>query len=139
MGEMKWQCPKCGRSFQQKNQNHYCGAAAKSVNEYVSGVDEEHREAVAKMCEAIKKAAPEATEKIAWSMPYFVVGKQSIGFSAGKNHISFFIGTETVKKFETELEKANIKHNDKGTVQLKWDNIPFELVSEMARFYFARK
>jgi uncharacterized protein YdhG (YjbR/CyaY superfamily) len=135
MNEKKeWQCPKCNRSFKNVNQNHYCGETPKTVEEYIFRVEEAQRETVLKMRDIIKRVAPNAIEKISWSMPYFVVGKKSVSFSAGKNHISFFVTKEAVEIFDSKLEKEKIKHNCKGTIQLKWDNVPFELVEEITRF-----
>jgi len=130
----EWQCSKCGRSFKNTNQSHYCGEAPKTVDEYISQVVETQRETVIKMREIIKSVAPNAVEKISWSMPYFVVGGSSIAFAAGKNHISFFAGKEATEIFGSKLETNKIKHNCNGTIQLKWDNVPFELVAEIARF-----
>ena len=130
----EWQCPKCGKSFKNTNQSHYCGKAPKTVDEYIFQVDKAQQETVAKMRDAIKRVVPNAVEKIAWSMPYFVVGKNSVSFSAGKNHISFFVQKEAIEFFNSQLEKEKIKHNCKGTIQLQWDNVPFELVEEITKF-----
>ena len=134
MQKQEWQCPKCGRSFKNANQNHYCGEAPKTVDEYIFSVEEVQQETVIKIRNAIKRAAPDAIEKIAWSIPYFVVGKNMVSFSAGKNHISFFVSKEAAAFFADKLEKEKIKHNSKGTIKLKWDNVPFELVEEITTF-----
>ena len=31
-----WKCPKCGRTFKNINQDHYCGEAPKTIEEYIS-------------------------------------------------------------------------------------------------------
>ena len=36
-----WVCPKCGRSFKNVNQNHYCGKAPISIEEYILSQPEE--------------------------------------------------------------------------------------------------
>ena len=33
--ETLWRCPACGRSFRHKNQEHYCGEAPRSIEEYI--------------------------------------------------------------------------------------------------------
>ena len=30
-----WKCPKCGRTFKNTNQDHYCGEAPKTIEEYI--------------------------------------------------------------------------------------------------------
>lgn len=35
-----WKCPKCGRSFKNGNQSHYCGKAPETVDEYILAQDE---------------------------------------------------------------------------------------------------
>ena len=31
-----WQCPKCGRKFENENQQHYCGESPKTVEAYIA-------------------------------------------------------------------------------------------------------
>ncbi len=31
-----WQCPKCGRSFKNTNQDYYCGEPPKNIEEYIA-------------------------------------------------------------------------------------------------------
>ena len=35
-----WQCPKCGRSFKNQNQDHFCGEPPKSIDEYIEAQSE---------------------------------------------------------------------------------------------------
>ena len=39
----KWKCPKCGREFRNKGQDHYCGEKPKSIDEYIESQSEELR------------------------------------------------------------------------------------------------
>lgn len=32
-----WTCLKCGREFTKQNQDHYCGKAPKTIDEYMAG------------------------------------------------------------------------------------------------------
>lgn len=34
-----WKCRKCGRSFRNENQSHFCGKAPETVDEYISEQD----------------------------------------------------------------------------------------------------
>ena len=33
-------CPKCGRTFKNENQSHYCGKAPETIDEYIDAQDE---------------------------------------------------------------------------------------------------
>ena len=35
-----WTCPKCGRTFRNCNQSHYCGKAPETIEEYILGQPE---------------------------------------------------------------------------------------------------
>ena len=41
-----WKCPKCGRTFKNRNQDHYCGEAPKTIEEYISRQPEQARDFV---------------------------------------------------------------------------------------------
>ena len=81
-----WKCPKCGRTFKRVNQDHYCGEAPKTIDEYINAQDEEFRSQLYAVREAFKKSLPDAAEKIAWSMPtYCVFCKYFLEKVASKN------------------------------------------------------
>lgn len=31
-----WTCPKCGRTFKKREQDHYCGKAPETIEEYIA-------------------------------------------------------------------------------------------------------
>ena len=64
-----WTCPNCGRAFRSVNQQHYCGKAPESIDEYINAQDEALREPLRQVRAAIQAQLPEAKEKISWSMP----------------------------------------------------------------------
>ena len=35
-----WKCPKCGRTFKNENQHHFCGKAPETIDEYILAQDE---------------------------------------------------------------------------------------------------
>ena len=61
---------KCGRKFKKINQNHYCDKI-ETIDQYISGQDEELQLILNKIREAIHTVAPDATEKFSWQMPTF--------------------------------------------------------------------
>ena len=82
-----WICPNCGREFKRTNQDHYCGKAPASIDEYILKQDAVIQPALISLRSAIHDAIPEAEEKIAWSMPTWKKKGNVISFAANKNHI----------------------------------------------------
>lgn len=125
-----WKCPKCGRTFKNQNQGHYCGQAPKTIDEYIQMQPEEIRPCLSSVREAIQKALPDAEEKISWSMPTFWKKYNIIQFAACKNHLGLYPGPEAVKSFQARLE--NYK-TSKGTIQFLYSQpMPLELIAEIA-------
>lgn len=59
-----WKCRKCGRSFRNENQSHFCGKAPETVDEYISEQDAGIQEQLQLVRKAIRDELPEAKEKI---------------------------------------------------------------------------
>ena len=91
-----WKCPKCGRSFKNEKQHHFCSEAPKTIDEYILMQDENRREQLEQVRKAIAGSLPDATEKISWSMPTFWDGHNIIHFAAAKKHIGLYPGAEAV-------------------------------------------
>ena len=101
-----WKCPKCGRSFRKENQSHYCGKAPTTVDEYILAQDEGIREQLRSVRTVLRGKLPDATEKIAWSMPTYWKDHNIIHFAAQKKHIGLYPGPEAVEFFGRKLEDA---------------------------------
>ena len=126
-----WQCPKCNRSFKNTNQHHFCGKV-ESIDDYIADQPEEVQPLLKEIRETIRAALPDATEKIAWSMPYYWQGENLVGFAAHKKHISLFPGEAAVKEFTERLSgyKAN-----KGTIQLPLNKpTDHKLIADIVRW-----
>ena len=127
-----WKCPKCGRSFKNENQSHYCGKAPETIDEYILAQDEGIRDQLRSVRETIHKELPDATEKISWSMPTWWQGHNIIHFAAQKKHIGLYPGPEAVVQFAEKLDQAGCKHS-KGSIQIPYsDDLPLDLISEIA-------
>ena len=87
-----WKCPKCGRSFKNQNQDHYCGKAPETIDEYITSQPEEAQPYLNQVREAIRAALPEAQERISWSMPTYWKGRNIIHFAGFKKHIGLYPG-----------------------------------------------
>ena len=129
-----WKCPKCGRTFKKENQGHYCGEAPKTIEEYINAQDEEFRSQLYAVREALKRSLPDATEKIAWSMPTYWQGGNIIHFAANKKHIGLYPGPEAVAHFAEKLDQAGCKYS-KGSIRIPYtEDLPLELIAEIAEW-----
>ena len=129
-----WKCPKCGRSFKNENQSHYCGRAPESVEEYILAQDVNVRSCLQRVRETLISSLPDATEKISWSMPTYWKGYNIIHFAANKNHIGLYPGPEAVAFFAEKLDKAGCKYS-KGSIQIPYsEELPLELICEIAKW-----
>lgn len=125
-----WVCSKCGRSFSNENQHHYCGKAPETIEEYILSQPEEVQPFLRQVDDAIRGSLPEATRKISWSMPTYWKGRNLIHFAANKRHIGLYPGEEAVAAFAEQLKDYK---NSKGTIQFPYAKpLPLELIAEIA-------
>ena len=125
-----WVCPKCGRSFRNTGQQHYCGKAPETIDEYILAQPEEAQPCLRQVNDAIKRSIPEAREKISWSMPTYWKGHNLIQFAAFKKHIGLYPGPEAVAAFAEQLKDYK---TSKGTIQLPYGKpLPLELIAKIA-------
>ncbi len=87
---------------------------ARNVDEYLAALPEDARTTLEKIREAIKAAAPKATEGISYQMPIYKQNGMLIGFAAFKNHCSIFPGPGAIEKHKSELKNYE---TSKGTVR----------------------
>ena len=126
-----WKCEKCGREFKNFVQSHYCGKID-SIDAYIADQPEELRLLLQQIRETIRTAAPEATEKISWSMPTFWLGENLIHFAAFKKHIGLYPGSEAT----TALTERLIDYKtSKGAIQLPLGKpIDFALITDIVKW-----
>lgn len=127
-----WTCPKCGRQFSRQNQDHYCGKAPQTIDEYIASQDESIQPKLNELRTIILSALPDAQERISWSMPTYWKGRNLIHFAASKKHIGLYPGDEAVAAFADELEGFSVS---KGTIRLPYDkDLPVELITRIAQW-----
>lgn len=127
-----WKCEKCGREFVNDNQEHSCGKAHATIDEYIADQSEDVRPVLIKVRETIRAAAPDATEKISWRMPTFWQGENLIHFAAFKKHLGIYPGDLTRTPFADKLKDY---HTTKGAIQFPFDKpIPYDLIAEITAF-----
>ena len=131
-----WICPKCGREFKRTGQDHYCGKAPISIDEYIRRQDIAIQPYLISLRNTIHDAIPEAEEKIAWSMPTWKKRGNVISFAVSKNHIGGYIGEEAVTHFYERLQGIEIY---KGNLRLKHNQeMPLSLISDIAKWCYTR-
>lgn len=123
-----WQCPKCGRKFFRKNQEHFCGTGVNSIDAYIADQDESVQPFLHQVRDTIRKVLPDAEERIAWHM------HNIIHFAAFKNHMGIYPGDKAIEHFADEL--ADYK-TSKGAWQPPYKKpLPLPLIAEIAQWCY---
>lgn len=104
-----------------------------SIDVYIASYSNDIREKLTEMRAVIQAAAPDATEKISWSMPTFVwKGKLLVQFAAHKAHIGFYPMPDVIEIFRDKLTDFK---TTKGGIQFPYKNqLPDELITEIVKF-----
>ena len=127
-----WKCPKCGRTFKNTNQDHYCGKAPETIDEYILSQDEDIRERLQTIRTVLRNTLPDVVEKISWSMPTYWKEHNIIHFAASKKHIGLYPGPEAVEHFTEQLNQAGYPFS-KGTIRIPHTkDLNTELIAEIA-------
>lgn len=103
------------------------------MDEYIAGFDDEIKNRLQQIRQAIKKAAPAAEESISYMMPaYKYLGKPLVYFAGYKNHIGFYATPNGHEAFKKEL---SVYKQGKGSVQFPVDEpLPLPLISKIVKF-----
>ena len=103
-----------------------------TIDEYIARYPEDKQKILAKIRKTVRKAAPQAAEKISYRMPTFYQKQNLVHFAVMKNHIGFYPGAEGVAAFATEL--AGYK-TSKGAIQFPFSKpIPYDLIAKITQF-----
>ena len=80
----------------------------------------------------VKRAAPQAKERISYGIPAFTLNGMLVWFAAFKNHIGFYPRTSAMAAFKKELSAYK---RAKGSVQFPFDKpLPLPLISRIVKF-----
>ena len=90
----------------------------RNVDEYIAAFPEEIRERLERLRATIKRAAPDAQEKISYRMPAFALKGPLVYFAAFKNHIGFYPTPSATVKYKKELAAYE---GGKGSVRFPLD------------------
>ncbi|MBR2490267.1 MAG: DUF1801 domain-containing protein [Ruminiclostridium sp.] len=132
-----WVCPKCGREFKRTNQGHYCGKAPETVEEYIELQSPEARAHIVELRSILRRCAPEAAERIAWSMPMYQQDKRSISFVACKKHVSLYVDPAVLEAVRPQWREFTIKKN---AIYLPYNKaLPMKEIEEVVKQSFDEK
>lgn len=130
-GAEMWECPRCGRTFERTNQDHYCGEKPKTIDEYISLQTPDKQADLQLIRQTLQEALPEAEERISWSMPTYWKKHNIIHFAASKNHIGLYPGPAAVDEFKKELTEYSI---NKGTIRIPYGKVNVDIVRRIAQW-----
>jgi uncharacterized protein YdhG (YjbR/CyaY superfamily) len=103
-----------------------------TIDEYIAEQDATVRPLLEAVRDTIHAAAPDAVEKISWSMPTFWQRENLIHFAAFKHHIGIYPGGEAVGVFANRLTAYK---TSKGAIQLPLDKpIDHALIADITRW-----
>jgi uncharacterized protein YdhG (YjbR/CyaY superfamily) len=106
-----------------------------SIDEYIAAFPPEIQRILEELRATIRAAAPDATEKISYQMPTFVLGGNLVYFAAFRQHIGFYPTSSGIAAFRDELAAYE---NSKGTVRFPIGQpLPLDLISRIVKFRVA--
>ncbi|HKH90957.1 MAG TPA: DUF1801 domain-containing protein, partial [Gemmatimonadaceae bacterium] len=103
-----------------------------TIDEYIDGFPVDVQSRLRELRATIRRAAPMATEKIAYRMPTFYLDGNLVHFAAFQNHIGFYPAPRGIEAFRDAL--SNYK-GAKGSVQFPHDEpLPLALIAKIVEF-----
>jgi uncharacterized protein YdhG (YjbR/CyaY superfamily) len=105
---------------------------ATTIDEYIAQYPSEVQARLEKIRATIRKAAPQARERISYAIPTFSQCGNIVHFAAYEHHIGFYPGASAIKHFAKDLAAYA---SAKGSVQFPLDRpVPLGLIGKIARF-----
>ena len=108
-------------------------AAPTTVEEYLAGLPQSHRNALKKLRTTIRAAAPGATDTISYQIPTIKVdGRSVVAYASFKDHCSLFpMSLKVIDDHRQELEPYL---SGKSTIRFGTDKpLPTELVKRIVK------
>ncbi len=106
--------------------------AIKDIESYIAGFPATTQVLLQQIRNAIKEAAPDATETINYQMPTFQLHGNLVHFAGYKKHIGFYPSPSGIAAFESEIAQWSYA---KGSVQFPLNEpLPLELIQRIVSF-----
>ena len=128
-----WECPLCHRKFKRNNQNHFCSVPIKTVDDYLSTLDDDKRHYLVSLRNMIVTTVKGGTESIKWQMPTYSRDNVSINYYACKKFYALCVGERVIDYFSDELVNYYVS---KGTLHLPYDDVDDELIIRIIKNTF---
>jgi uncharacterized protein YdhG (YjbR/CyaY superfamily) len=104
----------------------------RNIDEYIASFPPEVQSILEKIRLTIRKAAPEAEEKISYQIPTFALKGDLIYFAAFKKHIGLYPPVKGDEKLQAEISPYK---GEKGNLKFPLDEpIPYTLISRIVKF-----
>jgi uncharacterized protein YdhG (YjbR/CyaY superfamily) len=109
-----------------------------TIAEYLAPLSREQRATLGKLRAAIKAAAPEAEECIAYDIPtYRIGGRMLVSFGAWPGHCAFYPGAAPIRVHRAALKRYDV---DTGTIRFPVDTpLPTTLVRKLVKTRIAER
>lgn len=103
-----------------------------AIQEYLQPFPKDVADRMLQLRETILKAAPDATERIGYGIPTFVLEGNLVHYGGYKHHIGFYPGPSGIKAFEQEL---SVYEGAKGSIKFPLDQpLPLKLIAKIVAF-----
>ena len=103
-----------------------------TIDQYIARYSEEQQRLLQEVREAIRAAAPAATEAIKYQMPTFCYCGNLVHFAICKEHMGFYPTPSAIIEFAEELEKYQ---TSKGAIQFPLGKkMPLALIKKIVKF-----
>ena len=107
-------------------------SAPGTIDDYIAAFSPDVQSILKKIRLTIRKAAPQAKEKISYEMPAFALDGDLIYFAAFKKHIGIYPPVRGDEKLNKELARYR---GEKGNLKFPLDEpIPYELIRCVVKF-----
>ena len=103
-----------------------------TIDEYIENQAEEVIDILREVRSVIRKAAPDAEERMSWQMPTFWQCENLIHFCAHKKHFGIYPGALENLPFTERLSEYK---TSKGAIQFPYDKpVDYELISDITKY-----
>ena len=102
------------------------------IDAYIAGFPTKTQKILEKLRATIRKAAPDAAEKIGYGIPTFTLNGNLVHFAGYVNHIGFYPAPSGIEAFSKEL---SVYEGAKGSIKFPIEKpLPFDLITKIVKF-----
>ena len=108
--------------------------AAKSIQEYLDGVDPSFRPELERIRGLVTRLVPDVEEVMSYRMPTLRYKKRAlVYFTASKNHMSFYPSSWAIEEFAEQLSGYSTSEH---AIRFTLDNpLPDDLIEDLVRYH----